>query len=217
MVLGEWYLLPNGVCLPLAAQTAWCEDCNGMRRAESLSRDQANHALARAEQRLAAIGPRPARRWWQPWNTAQEQWDAQQFALQSASDDAHARITLLETRRAPPRCLVCGGTRLHTPARGLPSNNGSRNLTGITHPRCGGEIQSEVDFDGTRFLLKPVARFHTPEGERIEAERATNAPPATDSQQIILWNARARGRPIPPSAESAPLEILAALWHKSDY
>lgn len=202
------YFLPGGVRLMVDWRLGWCEDCAGLAAVESLKIDKRRKNVEKAERELASHPPRPVRRWWQLhrfvqcrlWRLRVEDWEQQSFYLAGTLDDARDTLDLLGQRKNPPRCLVCGSTRVIEPLvqnRENWDDLSRTKATGFTHPGCGGELWM-ID-SGLRFIIKQTARRFTPEGDFIDQEDIDGYAMSRFeyySERTIL-NARARGKVIP--------------------
>jgi len=171
---GHRYALPDGETLGIPTQLAWCRDCKKFESVEDLDprrwleevtfvRDRL--ASARLEKRLLgtrwtfdgmvyewSIGPRSAITPENVTNWVQH------------LDEALAGIDALRARKAPARCLSCGGCQFDLVEHRTDPTDPERTV--MIHPGCGGIVRSACEGD-IYISGERAVRQYTLEGEFI--------------------------------------------------
>ncbi|MCU7871345.1 MAG: hypothetical protein KZQ91_01235 [Candidatus Thiodiazotropha sp. (ex Lucinoma borealis)] len=169
------YVYQNGNYIPVISRTGWCLDCNEVREIEDLSIHPRLEHFKSLQQTIRSVQNKKrlifsswtydARTWsddpeWRERITA-ETFDTWADQLEQAIKS----IEFLHTRQSPPRCLICGGTRVDA---GNPTDPNSKTETHshhvLLHPGCGGEL--ELHAEGDIFIKgsRPVRGYSTEGG-----------------------------------------------------
>ena len=168
----------DGLSVPIKHSAGWCHECEGVAPIEVFDSPE---ELLTLEGKLEALRKErdaeltrieQSRRWWQrrgQRTSALIDLDWQIERMEKQAMVIQQRLSFLDGRRSPPRCLQCGSTDAF-PFAVIPDFTVYYGKTqgpvalGVKHPGCGGELA--VMDDGTRFSYIPTLRLYDSEGNR---------------------------------------------------
>lgn len=166
----HYYALDNAEKIPVLETSSYCLTCNQMTLAEYLSVKDAIQHLSLVATRQAELLDEIARR---SGNviarllTSEKRIAALHAAEGLLSDEYeqwNRHITMLENRRAPPKCLTCGSSNLYEFDKPFASSPSESTEHHAHHPRCGGLLYIEPGPDILAHGIR-VERVYSVDGE----------------------------------------------------
>ncbi len=168
----------DDLSVPIKHSTGWCHECEGVApievfdSPEELLTLEGKREALRKERDAELTRIEQSRRWWQRRGQRTSvlvdlDWQIERMERQAMV--IQQRLSCLDGRRSPPRCLQCGSTDAF-PFAVIPDFTVYYGKTqgpvalGVKHPGCGGELA--VMDDGTRFSYIPTLRLYDSEGNR---------------------------------------------------
>ena len=162
---GLWeYLLPNGLRIKAKIQMGWCLDCKNVAPVEHLDKLFAQDEVKKKDEYLSTL---------KADSSLQEDVEDWQYYANELAD-AKDYLSIITTRKSPPKCLRCGSERVVAPLIKNTCEVASDAVpvpTGSTHPDCGGQLT--MSYDGFRIALQPQAHRFSSEGLAIENDRVS--------------------------------------------
>jgi len=172
-----YYQINHDSFINIERSVGWCFDCQTFTPIEELNKEKATAELQRLKKELSEYQEQLNKT--ESYKTG---FITRLFTsgsklaglkekvkyLQANVDEARLYVNLINSRKNPPRCLLCCRSNI-TPFV-LPSveDGSGKHLSGFIHPNCGGNII--VENEGIRISKKLRTRIYSMEGNFLKEE-----------------------------------------------
>jgi hypothetical protein len=196
-----WYVLPDGVFIPLLYESGWCEQCGAIRDVEVTRIFEWEMQKRKAVNRLYKIHSKA--RFWNRWLLRLLNFDwarkirdipyAETLALTNTIADFDDGIRYVASRTQGARCLACGSQAIQAPFFhqlkhvGYKASNDYEDL-GAEHPVCGGRLWNVPAPSGVWLHMRPSFLFYDVYGQKIDEPENDFSFEALRIQRGIFWD-----------------------------